>query len=123
MFVGGYYTYSKVPLFNWAKNIFHFNRNHYDRFGHFLKRLFVIVIREILLRKTPITKGYWSSLQVFHLRSPPLYEIIEWLSSKITREGKITKSFLGIQGDMWDAQCVPYLSWYNSCFTYPFKAT
>ncbi len=60
--VGGHYTYSKVPLFNWAKDIFHFNRNHYDRFGHFLKGLFVTVIREILLRKTLITKGYWSSL-------------------------------------------------------------
>lgn len=71
MFAGGHYTYSKIPLFNWLKDIFHVNRNHYDRFGHFLKGLFIIVIREILLRKTSITKGYWSSLQVFHLRSPP----------------------------------------------------
>lgn len=40
-----------------------------------------------------------------------LYEIIEWLSSKITRKGKITKRFLGMQGDMYDAQCASYLSW------------
>lgn len=106
MFVGGHYTYSKVPLFNWAKDIFHFNRNHYDRFGHFLKGLFVIVIREILLRKTPITKGYWLLVIAtsISLAIASLYEIIEWLSSKITREGKITKSFLGMQGDIWDAQ-------------------
>ncbi|MBJ8032070.1 DUF2238 domain-containing protein, partial [Bacillus cereus group sp. N21] len=46
MFVGGHYTYSKVPLFNWIKDIFDLNRNHYDRFGHLIKGLFTIVIRE-----------------------------------------------------------------------------
>lgn len=49
-FIGGHYTYSEVPLFNWLKEEFHFQRNHYDRFGHFLKGLLAIVIREILLK-------------------------------------------------------------------------
>ncbi|PLS18208.1 hypothetical protein CVD28_07920 [Bacillus sp. M6-12] len=59
MFVGGHYTYSKVPLFDWVKDYFNLDRNHYDRFGHFLKGLFVIFIREVLLRRTPLTKGAW----------------------------------------------------------------
>ncbi|WP_415780976.1 DUF2238 domain-containing protein, partial [Mesobacillus zeae] len=33
MFVGGHYTYSRVPLFNWVKDVMNFDRNHYDRFG------------------------------------------------------------------------------------------
>ena len=33
--VGGHYTYAKVPLGDWARDTFHFSRNHYDRLGHF----------------------------------------------------------------------------------------
>lgn len=56
MFVGGHYTYSEVPLFNWLQEVFELMRNHYDRFGHLIKGLFIIVIREILLRKTQLTE-------------------------------------------------------------------
>jgi putative membrane protein len=106
MFVGGHYTYSRVPLFNWIKDVFDLNRNHYDRFGHLLKGLFTIVIREILLRKTPITKGPWlfAIITSISLAIAALYEIIEWLTFKITKGGKVAKNFLGTQGDIWDAQ-------------------
>ncbi|MRC99865.1 DUF2238 domain-containing protein, partial [Bacillus thuringiensis] len=40
MFIGGHYTYSKVPLFNWIQDVFDLKRNHYDRFGHLIKGLF-----------------------------------------------------------------------------------
>ena len=33
-------------------HLFDLNRSHYDRFGHFIKGLFTIVIIEILIRKT-----------------------------------------------------------------------
>ncbi|KAA9018330.1 DUF2238 domain-containing protein [Niallia endozanthoxylica] len=106
MFVGGHYTYSRVPLFNWIKDDFHFNRNHYDRFGHLLKGLLAIVIRELLLRKTPLTKGPWLGTITISisLAIASLYEIIEWLVSKITKGGKAAKDFLGTQGDIWDTQ-------------------
>ncbi|KEK21712.1 DUF2238 domain-containing protein [Bacillus gaemokensis] len=106
MFVGGHYTYSKVPLFNWIKDIFDLNRNHYDRFGHLIKGLFTIVIREILLRKTQLTEGLWLvtiSISI-SLAIAALYEIIEWLAFKIAKGGKAAKDFLGMQGDIWDAQ-------------------
>lgn len=106
MFVGGHYTYSKVPLLNWLKDVFDLNRNHYDRFGHLIKGLFTIVIREILLRKTQLTKGSWLvtiSISI-SLAIAALYEIIEWLAFKITKGGTAAKDFLGTQGDMWDAQ-------------------
>ncbi|MGH1145088.1 DUF2238 domain-containing protein [Bacillus pseudomycoides] len=106
MFVGGHYTYSEVPLFNWIKDVFDLNRNHYDRFGHLIKGLFTIVIREILLRKTQLTKGPWLitiSISI-SLAVAALYEIIEWLAFKIAKGGKAVKDFLGMQGDIWDAQ-------------------
>ncbi|KLA23271.1 DUF2238 domain-containing protein [Bacillus cereus] len=106
MFIGGHYTYSKVPLFNWIKDVFDLNRNHYDRFGHLIKGLFTIVIREILLRKTQLTEGPWLvtiSISV-SLAIAALYEIIEWLAFKITKGGTTAKDFLGTQGDIWDAQ-------------------
>ncbi|MEI2358700.1 DUF2238 domain-containing protein [Mesobacillus zeae] len=111
MFVGGHYTYSRVPLFNWVKDVMNFDRNHYDRFGHLLKGLSVIVIREILIRKTALTKGFWLaaiSLSI-SLAIAALYEIIEWLFSEISKGGKTAKDFLGNQGDIWDSQ------WDMSC--------
>lgn len=106
MFIGGHYTYSKVPLFNWIKDYFDLNRNHYDRFGHFLKGLFAIVIREILIRKTPLVGGPWLSAVTlsFSLSIGALYEITEWLASKITKGKKASTEFLGTQGDVWDSQ-------------------
>ncbi|HWO98061.1 MAG TPA: DUF2238 domain-containing protein [Bacillus sp. (in: firmicutes)] len=106
MFVGGHYIYSKVPLFDWIKDVYDLKRNHYDRFGHLLKGLFSIVLREILLRKTELTKGPWlfTIVTSMSLAISALYEIIEWLVSKITKGGKASKDFLGTQGDIWDTQ-------------------
>lgn len=39
MFVGGHYTYSKVPLFNWLKDTFDFKRNHYDLWTFFKRHV------------------------------------------------------------------------------------
>lgn len=105
-FIGGHYTYAEVPLFNWIKDEFHLQRNHYDRFGHFLKGLSVIVVREILIRNTPLTKGSWMfaiSTSIV-LAIAALYEIVEWLSTKLPIAKKATEDFLGMQGDKWDAQ-------------------
>jgi putative membrane protein len=105
-FIGGHYSYSKVPLFSWIKDYFGLQRNHYDRFGHFLKGAMVIVIIEILLRKTALLKSKTTNFIALciTLAIGAFYEIIEWASAKIGKEGKVTKDFLGMQGDIWDAQ-------------------
>lgn len=105
-FIGGHYTYSEVPLFNLIKEQFDLQRNHYDRFGHALKGLIIIVVREILLRKTPLTKGKWLitiSLS-FQLALAAIYELIEWLAFKISKGKQAAHDFLGTQGDIWDSQ-------------------
>ncbi|MGY3185776.1 DUF2238 domain-containing protein [Lysinibacillus sp. TE18511] len=118
-FIGGHYTYSEVPLFNWIKEEFHLHRNNYDRFGHFLKGLMAIVIREILIRKTPLTKGAWlTGITIsIMLATAALYEIIEWLSTKVSKGGKGAKDFLGMQGDRWDAQWDMFLALIGTILT------
>ena len=105
-FIGGHYTYAEVPLFNWIKDEFNLQRNHYDRFGHFLKGLSAIVVREILIRNTSLTKGTWlfAISTSIVLAIAALYEIVEWLSTKLPYAKKATEDFLGMQGDEWDAQ-------------------
>ena len=57
---GGYYTYAETPLGNWAKEAFHLSRNHYDRVGHLAFGFFpVFIIKEVLLRVTPLRRGGW----------------------------------------------------------------
>ncbi|MGD6993435.1 DUF2238 domain-containing protein [Sutcliffiella horikoshii] len=105
-FIGGHYSYSKVPLFSWIKDYFDLQRNHYDRFGHFLKGSIVLVIIEILLRKTALSKSKTTNFIALciTLAIGAFYENVEWASAKIGNEGKVTKDFLGMQGDIWDAQ-------------------
>src|ERR1043165_1394092 len=51
LMVGGYYTYAKVPLGDWAKAHFGFSRNHYDRLGHVAQGFIpAILVRELLIR-------------------------------------------------------------------------
>ena len=37
LFIGGHYTYAEVPLFNTIKELFHQQRNNYDKVGHFIQ--------------------------------------------------------------------------------------
>src|SRR5665647_396295 len=51
LMVGGHYTYAKVPLFDWLKEIFNFDRNNYDKVGHFAQGFIpAIIVREIIIR-------------------------------------------------------------------------
>lgn len=105
-FIGAHYTFSKVPLFDWIKDVFDLKRNHYDRFGHFMIGVAVIIVREIIIRKTKVQKGSWLFLFSFSfiMMFAALYEIIEMLSFKAAKGSKMAKDFLGMQGDRWDAE-------------------
>lgn len=105
-FIGGHYTFAKVPLFDWIKEEFDLKRNDYDRLGHFVKGLAVIIIREIIIRKTQVQKGAWLFLFSFSILMmiAALYEIVEMLSYKIVKGSQMAKGFLGMQGDRWDSQ-------------------
>jgi len=103
---GGYYTYALTPLGNWAKETFELSRNHYDRVGHVALGVFPsFIIREILLRRTPLVRGGWLYFLVLCvvLAIAAFWELLEWWVTLIVAE-EAGQAFLGSQGDVWDAQ-------------------
>lgn len=103
---GGYYTYAETPLGNWAKELFGLSRNHYDRVGHVALGVFpAFIIREVLLRKTPLPRGGWLYFIVICivLAVAAFWELLEWWVALIVASD-VGTAFLGSQGDIWDAQ-------------------
>ena len=81
LLVGGHYTYSEVPLFNWVRDTLELSRNHYDRVGHLAQGFFpAIIAREILIRLSPVEPGKWLFVIVtcIALAISVFYEMIEW---------------------------------------------
>lgn len=105
LLIGAHYTYCRMPLFSWIRDVFELSRNHYDRVGH-LAQGFVpaIIAREVLLRKSPLQRGLWLFFIVLCtcLAIAVSYELLEWLIA-IAR-GDYAGDFLAIQGDIWDTQ-------------------
>lgn len=109
---GGYYSYAKTPLGNWAMETFGFARNHYDRVGHIALGFFpAFIIKEVLLRKTPLRPGGWLTFLVVSvaLAIGAFWEFIEWWAALILDPAGGDK-FLGSQGDIWDAQWDMFLA-------------
>jgi len=94
-----------VPLGFWMQEMFGFARNHYDRIGHFAQGFVpAIVAREILLRRSPLTRGKWlfATVTAFCLAISACYEFVEWWAAVFG--GSAADAFLGTQGDVWDTQ-------------------
>lgn len=109
--IGGIYTYSKVPLGFWMQDWFGFERNNYDKIGHFAQGFIpALLTREILLRTSPLKKGKWLNFIVVSicLAISALYELIEWWTA--VAQGASADAFLGTQGYEWDAQSDMFLA-------------
>lgn len=105
LMIGGHYTYAQVPLFEYLKPVFGFERNHYDKLGHFLQGFVpAILAREILLRRHVLTSRRWLNFIVVSicLAFSAFYELIEWWVALLS--GAAAEAFLGTQGDNWDTQ-------------------
>jgi putative membrane protein len=103
--VGTHYTYAQMPLGIWAKNVFGFSRNHYDRIAHFaFGFLLAFPVRELLVRFSGIRGAwsYWLAAAVI-LAVSGLFEILESIVAEIVAPGKGVE-WLGGQGDEWDTQ-------------------
>jgi putative membrane protein len=108
---GGHYTYAEVPLFNWIRDTFELSRNHYDKVGHFAQGFIpAVIIREILIRKSPVTSGKWLFFIVVSicLALSAFYEFIEWWVAVLS--GTAAEAFLGTQGYVWDTQSDMFLA-------------
>ena len=105
LMIGGHYTYAEVPLFDTIANWFGWERNHYDKLGHFVQGFVpACIAREILLRFNVVKNERWLSIFVMSvcLAFSAFYELIEWWVALAV--GSDAESFLGTQGYVWDTQ-------------------
>ena len=101
--IGAYYTFANVP-FEFITNLFDFQRNHFDRLGHFSVGFYAYPVAEFLVKKEYSKDIIASFFGLFFIMSVACgYEIIEWWFAVIVG-GDVGVEFLGSQGDVWDAQ-------------------
>lgn len=102
--LGSHYTYAEMEHFNAITEFFGFERNHFDRLVHFLfgllvfRILFEMITSDIESVKTALIFTFTMIVTI-----STLYEMLEWLVVIIFHP-ELGSSFLGTQGDIWDAQ-------------------
>jgi putative membrane protein len=112
LMLGGHYSYARVPLGEWMRETFAFDRNHYDRIGHFMQGFVpAIAARELLLRHTGLQRGGWlfTVVTAVALAISAIYELIEWGTAVTLGAG--ADEFLATQGDPWDTQKDMAMAW------------
>ena len=102
---GSKYTYADNPFGYWLQDVFHSQRNHYDRIVHFsFGFLLAYPMREMFLKwfHFPIMVAWILPIEIT-LSVSGFYELIEWAVADVffTEQGD---AYLGTQGDIWDAQ-------------------
>ena len=103
--IGSHYTYAEVPfgvnLGEWIGA----ERNMYDRLVHLLFGVvFTYPLFEYLQKKVQV-KGFLVYFVSFMTVSAfaGFYEVIEWIAASVV-DPEAGATFLGTQGDIWDAQ-------------------
>lgn len=110
--VGTHYTYSLTPYDTWfaaltggsLHDLLGWDRNHYDRLVHLLWGLCMTQpICETLQQRLHASHRAAANLS-FHvvLSTSALYELLEWIAAVLFGDG--STAYVGMQGDMWDAQ-------------------
>lgn len=111
--VGAHYTYTLVPYDDWCaalsgrtlNSVFGWQRNHYDRFVHTsFGLLLALPMRELFLATVGV-RGLASFVLPVQmtLSWSALYELLEWAAA-LTFGGEASAAYVGMQGDVWDAQ-------------------
>ncbi|MFN0038421.1 MAG: DUF2238 domain-containing protein [Burkholderiales bacterium] len=111
LILGGHWTYSEMPVFNWLRDEFGLARNYYDRLGHVVQGFVpAMIAREILLRNGVVKGRGWLFFIVtcICLAVSAFYEFVEWWVAVGT--GTVADAFLATQGDVWDTQWDMFLA-------------
>lgn len=103
--IGVHYTYSQVPFGEWLQQALHLNRNHFDRIVHFSFGFLLTYPLEEWFRLFARVRGwmiyYLPVMTILGLSG--FWEILEsWVARTVKPDLGLT--FLGSQGDVWDAQ-------------------
>jgi putative membrane protein len=110
--VGAHYTYAQVPYDAWFarlglgsfNQLVGWERNNFDRVVHFLYGLLLAYpVREIFLRVVNV-RGFWGYFLPLDLTmsTSMLFELLEWAVVAVFA-GDVGQTYLGTQGDEWDA--------------------
>jgi putative membrane protein len=101
---GAYYTFERAP-FEWFNTMFGFERNMFDRVGHFTVGFYAYPIFEYVIKTKKVSSKMMAFLfSVFCIATVAMvYELIEW-GYAVKEGGDAGLAFLGSQGDIWDAQ-------------------
>lgn len=105
LIVGGHYTYAEVPLFDDMKQWFGWERNNYDKLGHFVQGFVpAMIARELMIRLNVFNSAKWRTFFIisFCLGFSAFYELIEWWVALLSEQA--AEAFLGTQGYVWDTQ-------------------
>ena len=102
---GAEYTYAENPFGYWLKDLWHLQRNHYDRIVHCsFGLLLTYPMRDYFKNHFQWTNWVcWVLPCEITLSFSAMYELLEWLVADIffPSEGD---AYLGTQGDIWDSQ-------------------
>ncbi|MHA6246846.1 DUF2238 domain-containing protein [Pontibacter sp. CAU 1760] len=104
---GSQYQYADNPFGEWVKQQLDLKRNHYDRFVHFGFGLLLAYPMHEILVSVHRLRGFFGYLLpvIFVLSLGAIYEVVEWLVADVAYGGtEQGMDFLGMQGDIWDAQ-------------------
>lgn len=102
---GAQYKYSDVPAGEWLKPLVGSTRNHYDRVMHFSFGLLLAYPTQEWFVRSAKAQGffrYFHPIQ-FTLASSAVYELMEAGMATILSPER-GEEFVGMQGDIWDAQ-------------------
>ena len=102
---GSKYTYAENPFGFWLQDQMNWSRNHYDRIVHFsFGFLLAYPMREMFLKwfRYPRWVSWLLPVEIT-LSIGSFYELIEWAVADLFFPAQ-GDSYLGTQGDIWDAQ-------------------
>lgn len=105
LLVGAHYSYARVPAFDWLSDVFDWQRNNYDKVGHFCQGFVpALISRELLVRLKVVNGRGWLNFVVvcISLAISAFYELIEWWGAILIKQS--AEDFLGMQGYVWDTQ-------------------
>ncbi|MBW7466607.1 DUF2238 domain-containing protein [Pontibacter aydingkolensis] len=104
---GSQYQYAENPFGEWLKDQFNQPRNQYDRIVHLGFGLLLAYPMHEVFSKALHVRPFFSYLLPMEivLSLSALYELVEWVVADVVFEdNQRGMDFLGMQGDIWDAQ-------------------
>lgn len=105
VFYGAHYTYSRNPLFHYLQEQFDWQRNYFDRVGHFAQGFVpAFLLKEFLVQSQHVKRGKFLLVLVILscLGLSAAYELGEFALVKILDIP--ADQVMGTQGDFFDSQ-------------------